>query len=178
MAQNRENRRIAREALTGFLNALPMKLLPTLETIAHALVKDALLNRGFMSFTGNTITSYTVGIYLNGTLNTIVSSFDELKHPVHIKIRKGQFVYLESPYEGEPRVRRGAVEVDNKGWGIDTALEFLRNFKISKRIPVAMVMTTGTEYSFWIEQNNLNVLAITAENARQIFLSNIQSANV
>ena len=128
-----------------------------------ALVRDALSKEGFQSFTGNTITSFACGIYIDGALNYMVASGENMQAPVHAKVQKGERVYLENPYEGRARAVIGKVDIVHDMTGMDTSFRILQGFPVSTK-GIAIVMTTGTEYSTYLENvYDLNVLSATAE---------------
>ena len=128
-----------------------------------ALVTDALGNSGFQSFTGNTITSFACGIYIDGSLSYMVASGETMQAPVHAKVQKGELVFLKNPYEGKPRSVRGRVDIVHDKPGMETSFSILSSMKPSKK-GFSVIMTTGTEYSEYLENvHKLNVLSETAK---------------
>ena len=104
-------------------------------------------------FTGNTITSYACGLYMDGVLTDIKVSSRSMKDPVHIKIKKGESLFLANPYSGHPRRIRGMAEIVLGDEGLESSINFLSNYytpKIKKGIEI--VMSTGTEYSVYQEK--------------------------
>ena len=142
------------------------------------LVHTALYNREYTGFTGNTQTSYTCGVFLNGKLVDVVSSGESqpspgLFHakPVRRKIPMGKDVFLQRPYEGNPRQRHGYVKT-NREYGSETALKFINSYRAPRK-GLALVMTTGTEYSEFLEQEaGLDVLTKTFKDAPSILAKN------
>lgn len=168
------NSYVVRKAFKDYMSD-QLLFLPMFENLANQLINDALIKREFLSFTGNTLTSYSCGLYFNNTLEYFISTSQDMRPPVRVKLANGEYVHLEEPYEGLPRNQRGLVPTDGK-YGWESALEFLKNFKFSKNYPVALVMTTGTEYSEYLEEaRGLNVLTDTYLHARQILSTNIKS---
>ena len=146
----------AKQIIFGHLYGQSIKL-------CDALVNDALNKREFQSFTGNTITSFACGIYIDGTLNYMVASGENMKAPVHAKVQKGELVFLQNPYEGGERAVRGRVDIVYDMTGMETSFRILQSFNIKSK-GISIVMTTGTEYSQYLESvHNLNVLSDTAE---------------
>lgn len=146
----------AKEIIFGHLYNQCIKL-------CDALVRDALSKRGFQSFTGNTITSFACGIYIDGALSYMVASGENMQAPVHAKIQKGERVYLDNPYEGRPRAVTGKVDIRYDLSGMDTAFAILQGIGSPSK-GISILMTTGTEYSTYLESvHNLNVLSDTAE---------------
>lgn len=131
--------------------------------LCDALVRDAMFKREFQSFTGNTITSFACGIYINGSLNYMVASGEKMEAPVHAKIQNGQTVFLKNPYEGEPRSATGKVDIVYDITGMETSYRILQGLKPSSN-GLSIIMTTGTEYSNYLESvYHLNVLSDTAK---------------
>ena len=146
----------AKEIIFGHLYDQSIKL-------CDALVRDALNKREFVSFTGNTITSFACGIYVDGDLNYMVASGENMAAPVHAKVQKGEYVYLSNPYEGEPRGVTGKVDIRYNASGMDTAFGILQGIGSPPK-GISIVMTTGTEYSTYLEiVHDFNVLSDTAE---------------
>lgn len=133
--------------------------------LCDALVRDALSQREFQSFTGNTITSFACGIYVDGSLNYMVASGENMAAPVHAKIQNGQTVFLSNPYEGQPRSATGKVDIAYDMTGMETSFRVLQGMKPSSK-GLSIVMTTGTEYSTYLESvYHLNVLSETAKDS-------------
>lgn len=138
------------------------------------LIEDAKKSRTYSSFTGQTATSYSCGVYTDGVLRYIASAGDGMRAPVFRKVRRGERVHLKRPYEGEARAVTGRVEVNDKS-GQATAEDFLRGYKAPSQ-GWCVVMTTGTEYSEYLEQRRgLTVLRETAEadNVKAALLNNL-----
>lgn len=128
--------------------------------------------KGWNSFTGNTITSLAFGVYNNGSLTDVVF-VSGVKPPVHAKIQNGETLYLDDPYEGEPRSVKGRVEVYDE-WGTETSVKTLKS--LTPKNGNGIVVTTGTEYSEFLEKKaDCNVLSDTEMYARMFGLSWMQS---
>lgn len=131
--------------------------------LCDALVRDALIKKDFQSFTGNTITSFACGIYVDGVLNYMVASGEDMAAPVHAKIQKDEVVYLANPYEGEARRTKGKVDIVYDLSGMETSYRILQGLSPTTK-GLSVLMTTGTEYSTYLESvYHLNVLSDTAE---------------
>jgi len=144
--------------------------------LCDALVSDALTKREFQSFTGNTITSFACGIYVDGDLNYMVASGEDMDAPVHAKVQKGELVYLANPYEGEARSVRGKVDIRYSISGMETSFEILKGIGSPSK-GISIVMTTGTEYSTYLENvYKLNVLSETASesNVKKLLYSSFK----
>lgn len=145
-------------------------------SLCDALVNDALSKRSFQSFTGNTITSFACGIYVDGALKYMVASGENMKAPVHAKVQKGEIVFLANPYEGRPRKVKGKVDIVYDKPGMETSFAILKNMTPSAR-GLSVIMTTGTEYSTYLESvHNLNVLSDTAKesNVKKLLYSSFK----
>ena len=126
--------------------------------LCDALVNDAVQKKEFQSFTGNTVTSFACGIYIDGVLNYMVASGENMAAPVHAKVQKGEYVYLKNPYEGKPRGVKGKVDIVYDDNGMDSSFRILQRLKANKGLSI--IMTTGTEYSIYLESvYHLNVLS-------------------
>lgn len=166
------NKEVLEKGFESALKTIEQTIHTSLHWAAVELVHRALVNRGYTGFTGNTQTSYTCGIFLNGNLVEVVDSASLQEPPVRRKIGFGSDVYLENPYEGRPRSRHGYVPTNQNEYGSDTALKFINSYKAPKR-GIAMVMTTGTEYSEFLEQIfNLDVLTRTFKEASKVLEKN------
>lgn len=143
-------------------------LLNMMSEFAYECIKDTQNQKEFMGFTGQTQTSYMAGVFHNGKLvGTVDNTYT--KKPVFRKLRMGESKYLKHPYEGKPRAAKGYVWTDG-GEGRDTSVAFLRSYKGVPKKGWAVVVTTGTEYSEYIESvRRLNVLTNTAAFADVIF---------
>lgn len=122
------------------------------------LLNDAQAKAEYQSFTGNTLTSLAFGLYENNSLQDVVF-ISGLKAPVHIKVQKGEYVYLEDPYEGEARGVIGKVDIYDDT-GEETSIRTLQG--LCPKGGNGIIITTGTEYSTFLENfYNLNVLSDT-----------------
>lgn len=138
------------------------------------LIDDALKEREFVGFTGNTQTSYACGIYFNGSLMGMVIAGNTMPKPVHIKVKKGERVFLSNPYEGKARAVVGKANVEDE-FGADSASDFLSSYNPFIKKGFSVVMTTGTEYSEYLENvRNLNVLTMTAGASSKILLKELK----
>ena len=136
-------------------------LYEALVSLAHELIQSAEFEKEYMNLTGNTLTSYAVGIYKDGALIEIIQN-SNLKPPVRVKLTRGEAVIGFTDYDGNFRKKFvGKVETD-RGWGDDTSIKFLTSydppFRSSK---TGIVMCTGTEYSEFLEWGSVNVLTAT-----------------
>ena len=135
--------------------------------VCERLLLEVPKHREYLGFTGNTQTSYACGLYVDGTLEGVVVQQNWNSPPVHKKVRQGEWVYLRNPYEGRSRSIRGTSRVSGN-FGLDTSISFLRSYPAKKNY-IQIVMTTGTEYSAYLEAAaGLDVLTGTYEAAKAI----------
>lgn len=124
-------------------------------------------------FTGNTITSYSVGLYVDGVFMYYYSD-DGIKPPVRGKLTKKEGrVTLSPAWDGKERSIYPVINTDG-GYGIDYAFDFLNSYK-SKTKGIEIVMCSGTEYSSYIQDVlGGNVLTKTKDEAESILMSNMK----
>ena len=166
----KSNAEILKKGWKKGLGIIEHAILNSLKQSAWELIRYQLKHKEYRGFTGNTQTSYACGIYIDGVLESVVTNLNQ-KPPVRNKLHKGQFVYLKRPYEGESRWVRPVIETDG-GKGSDTSLRFLQSLKPPKN-KICFVMTTGTEYSEYLEDvRNLDTLTSSYLSAATIMSKN------
>ena len=169
------NEEVLRKGLQKAGAMIIMGIVNKLVPLCKELLAMAEENNNITGFTGQTQTSYMCLIYIDASVSAMVSDggirmFQPAKQfirqskykkpPVRVKIPKDSRVYLEHPYEGEKRNVYGMVDVNNKT-GEATSKENLEEYVI-KRNHIAIVMTTGTEYSEYLEElHHVDVLSGT-----------------
>lgn len=136
-------------------------LYEALVSLAHELIQSAEFVKGYKNLTGNTLTSYAVGIYKDGALIEIIQN-SNLRPPVRVKLTRGEVWEDFRDYDGNFRKWFvGKVETD-RGWGDDTSIQFLTSYDPPFRgSKTGIVMCTGTEYSEFLEMQGANVLTAT-----------------
>lgn len=90
------------------------------------------------------------------------------------KVELDRFAWLSNPYEGKPRSVKGKVPVNNMT-GEATSKEFLMNYSFpGRKTPdISIVITTGTEYSEYLENDlDYDVLSLTYAEAQEHILLN------
>jgi hypothetical protein len=154
----------------GFAKGLRMiedVLYNSLAEAADALLVRVATNRQFIGFTGNTQTSYACGVYVNGKLVHVSVQHNWNEPTRRMKVQKGKVVFLGNPYEGQPRAVEGKVDIV-ENHGLMLSLRQLEEYKAPSK-GLALMMTTGTEYSIYIEQAmSLDVLTNTFKDAARI----------
>lgn len=152
-------------------------LYAAIERSCMELIDHALKSKEYKGFTGNTQTSYVCGIYRDGKLLGAFASGDNMRKPIRMKVGKGQRIFLKNPYEGKARSVTGRVDVD-KEFGAESAAKFLMSYKPHVKKGFSVVMTTGTEYSEYLENvRNLNVLTDTFQSSKGIVLEELKPMN-
>ena len=162
-----DNAKILREGLQKGYGMIVSHLYKQLYDICERLLLEVPKHREFLGFTGNTQTSYACGLYIDGVLTGIVTQQNWSAAPIRKKVRYGQWVHLRNPYEGKARSVYGHIDTTGD-FGQDTSFRFLRGYT-AKKNHIQIVMTTGTEYSEYLETaRNLDVLTGTFEAAKTI----------
>ena len=64
-------------------------LYEALVSLAYELIQSAEFEKGYMNLTGNTLTSYAVGIYKDGVLIEIIQN-SKLRPPIRVKLTRGE----------------------------------------------------------------------------------------
>lgn len=141
--------------------------------LAERLMEVVEGQKEYKNLTGNTVTSYMVGVYHDRILTEIVQ-IQGKKPPIRIKMRKGE-IFTGKDYDGDFRKRWGPTEVDTDGgYGEQFAMRFLSSYR-PKRKGYSLVVCTGTEYSEFLENvRNLNVLSNNFDLARGTFLKSFK----
>ena len=142
-----EGIRKAKELVSGYI-------FDVLTKCCEELIQDALDNKsGFRNLTGNTITSYACGLFMDGRFSYFVCSGDSMKQPVRVKLTKGE-TFVGVSYDNQNRRFTGTIET-KKGFEI--------------------VMCTGTEYSTYLENVlNADVLTGTFQRAQNTLFKNFK----
>lgn len=146
---------------------------------AYYLLVDAETNKEYHNLTGNTLTSYMCGVYVNGKIRKIVTMYDAdmgIDRPKRGKLYRGNgsgTVYVEDYDTGKfIHVKKYNLIDTDRDFGENTSRKFLMSYK-TKPNSVALVMCTGTEYSELLESiKKLNVLVQTYRNAERIIQNN------
>lgn len=162
-----EGMRKAKKLVSGYI-------FDVLTKCCEDLIQDALDNKsGFRNLTGNTITSYACGLFMNGRFSYFVCSGDSMKQPVRVKLAKGE-TFVGVSYDNQNRRFTGTIETD-KGYGEAFSFDFLKRYKSESRKGFEIVMCTGTEYSTYLENVlNADVLTGTFQRAQNTLFKNFK----
>lgn len=82
-----------------------------LASYAEMATKAALNSKGFLSFTGNAENAIHAVTFANDS-KIVGHSHPSTVRPLMNKIPYGKNVFLDKPVEGKPRMRRGAVDIE------------------------------------------------------------------
>lgn len=142
------------------------KLRPMFRQAAINLLMDAMVSKEHGDLTGNTLTSFACGIYNKGKLKDTILLIDvaSLDQPTFRKLSDTDGVIEIERYDTGyvATVNTKGMQRTDKKYGYDTAQKFLRGYKPDNVDGISLVMTTGTEYSQYIEDvRKLNVLTET-----------------
>ena len=141
------------------------RFLLALYQLGYMLIRDAEFQAGYRNLTGNTVTSLAFGLYVDGALSDVVTLDKE--SPLRTKLTKGDVLTNFVDYDGILRKRFYAEADTDGGYGYDTSLTFLKGYRIPKKWKYAIVVTTGTEYSEYLQNEyKLNVLGKTEIKAK------------
>lgn len=150
-----------------FKKLMDAQMMDILTNASYRLLVDAEFSKEFQNLTGNTITSYMIGIFKKGKLARTVAlkNVDGLPNPTRRKLsyKKDGVVVVEEYMTGKDRFVKlnNLVETD-KMYGYTTAKRFLTSYKPEVYKGYGIVMCTGTEYSGYLEDViGLNVLTET-----------------
>ena len=163
------NEKAIREGMAKANAMIAERVSVALLTMGEQLLSDAEISAEYHNLTGNTLTSLAFGLYDNFMLKEIIL-LDNGKPAIRRKLVKGEVVGDFLDYDGNLRHSFTADVDTDGGWGTSTSYQFLRAYKPLK--PQSIVITTGTEYSEYLEQElGLNVLSDTRDEARMRGLS-------
>ena len=124
------------------------------------------------NLTGNTLTSYAYGVYVDGVLQNI-GLFKNGQPSIRIKLSKGEVVRDFEDYDGKVRKYFKADVDTDKGYGDEYSYRFLTQYKPKGRF--SLVITTGTVYSACLEAVlRLNVLTDSFETVRNEMLESFK----
>ena len=156
------------------------RFLLALYQLGYVLIRDAEFQAEYRNLTGNTVTSLAFGLYVDGALSDVVTLDKE--SPLRAKLTKGDVLTNFVDYDGRLRKRFYADADTDGGYGYDTSLTFLKSYRIPKKYKYALVVTTGTEYSKYLENVlKLNVLSDTAIKAEtdgyKMFINSFKPIN-
>lgn len=157
------------------------QMLDALTHTAYSLLVHAETSKEFHNLTGNTLTSYMVGIYENGKLIRVVSMYDadSVEKPTSRKLSRGNgvgVIRVEDYDSGRfIAVKKYSLVNTDEGYGYDTSKRFLAGYAPNMRKGYGFVMCTGTEYSEYLENSKrLNVLTETFTSSSKSFMSNLK----
>lgn len=148
------------------------KILAQLEKFGDKMIGSILPSQAeFRNLTGNTITSYAYGIYLNGSIRKI--GLYGGKDAIRVKLDEGEILRDFTDYDGGTRKYFKAEIGTDKEYGNNSSKKFLSEYSPSGKYSI--IFTTGTEYSAYLENIlNLNVLTDGFDYASSDFINSFQ----
>lgn len=162
---SKDNSKVLEEGFSAALYQINSYYIASLCELCARILRQVEQNREFMGWSGNTQQSYMGAVYANGKLVRIINQKNWNRRALRKKLKNGEWGFLRNPYEGEARSVQGKVDTDG-GYGKDTSLQFLYSYKRCPKNGYAIVITTGTEYSEYLEQAlGLDVLTKTFTDA-------------
>ena len=168
---SRDNAKTLENGLAKALEMIEDTIVNSLIASLQQMFAELPTKIGYSGFTGQTQTSYMGGVYVYGHLRYIVTEKEWTREPIRRKMPKGARWYLNPAYDGSEKIREGMVDIIDPS-GRSLSLDFLRSYKANNR-GIAVVVTTGTEYSEWLETvMRLDVLTRTFMDAPKIINSN------
>lgn len=178
MVATNRNVKVFSEGISKAKKMIDDKIVEALIRAAKELILDAEFEKEYNNLTGNTLTSYAVGIYSKWSLRAIISIYDVdsgIDRPTRTKLsnKKGYQKVIHYDTGDEIYVKTDSFEKTSAEYGHDTSEEFLRGY-IPDNGGYVIVMCTGTEYSGILEYGGLNVLTETFIKSPRIFFSNLK----
>lgn len=148
-------------------------VLASLEQFGDDMVNRVLPEQAkFRNMTGNTLTSYSYGIYLNGVLQLL--NYFGGKSAIRRKLKKDEIIREFVDYDGNQRTYFQANIDTDSDYGVNSASMFLQTYKPKGKYSI--IFTTGTEYSVYLENvRNLNVLTEGFEHSKNAFLNSFKT---
>lgn len=149
------------------------KIMPIMRQASLDMIDHAIASYEAGALTGNTLTSYTAGIYENNNLVNIVNVYDVsgLDSPRYEMLDPSDGTVTIQRYDDGRWVSVSTEEFipTGGGYGSEVAEEFLRSYSPSNKKGWSVVVTTGTPYSDYLEESRgLNILMETFLDAKSI----------
>lgn len=149
---------------------------------ARSLLDNVLsLLDGFSDVTGNTRTGIAVGVYLDGKLQSIVTSKEVYGQEAFVaQLRKGEKYPFSITWSGESMRKKYSGEVNTSGkFASAEAIKFLIRKKPVNRVGWAFIVVSAADYSKYIEVHKRgNILTETRDllDASGAWVSEVKSS--
>lgn len=142
--------------------------------VAKGLIQDATEGRIYFghNMTGNTINAYAVGVYVNGALVHIETSYGSIPNPLRRKLGRGQRFYAGSQrWDGEVQENTFTAQMGTNGsMEAERSIAFLKAYKPD--LDWALTVCNGVEYATYQENEmNIDVLTSNFDYAKMFALS-------
>lgn len=145
---NDRNAQTIEQGLTKARQAIMKELANQLDSFGGDIAYSVFEKKPYMGFTGNSQTSYTSQVWIDGVPFAEYCTGDFQRYPIHEKIELGEELFLEDPYEGDPRTVRGKADIEHSYSSQTIDAIRMQRQKVSKG--VAMRMSVGVEYNDFI----------------------------
>lgn len=145
---NDRNAQTIEQGLTKARQAIMKELANQLDSFGEDIAHSVFKEKPYTGFTGNSQTSYTSQVWIDGVPFTEYCTGDFQRYPVHEKIEFGEALFLEEPYEGSPRTVSGKADIEHSYSSQTIDAIRMQKQKIDKG--VAMRMSVGVEYNNFI----------------------------
>ena len=142
--------------------------------VCDRLVEDAVASKEYRNLTGNTVTSYTCGLYVNGSLSYVVQSGEGMTAPVRKKLRKGEYHYFKS---GLRRREEGSQRDSGDGWRLGNQHSHVVRHGVQAPLEARLCHCDDHGHGIFgvLEQeHDLNVLTDTYEYVSDVMFNNFK----
>lgn len=139
---SRDNRATIERGLAEAVRTIKSRLAERAMLVGHAIVNEAESERKYNSFTGNTASSYTAGVFVDG--RKYAERDSGAPAPIHAKVGEGETLFLDEPIEGEPRSITGETELHTPY--ADQLTSIIMEEQPMLRNGVAIRFAVGVEY--------------------------------
>lgn len=156
--------------------AIRLQMINALVKASFKILSAAAEFKSYHYLTGNTYTSYMVGIYEDNNLIRTVTIYEaeDAKKPTSNKLTQGAGTKVIEDYETGRTFKVWLTKFikTDEGYGEDTSRNFLKSFSPDVN-GFALVFTTGTEYSV-IREGILQTIDATYDVTPDEFMSSLK----
>lgn len=145
---NDRNAQTIEKGLAKARQAIMKELANQLDSFGGDIAYSVFEEKSYMGFTGNAQTSYTSQVWVDGEPFSDYCTGDIQRDAIHEKVEFGEALFLEDPYEGDPRTITGEVEIEHPYSSQTINAIRAQRKKVGKG--VAMRMSVGVEYNNFI----------------------------
>lgn len=145
---NDRNAQTIEKGLNQARQAIMKELANQLDSFGGDIAYSVFEHKPYMGFTGNSQTSYSSQVWIDGVPFAEYSTGDFQRDAIHEKVEFGEALFLEEPYEGDPRTVSGSVDIEHSYSRQTLDAIRMQRQKVGKG--VAMRMSVGVEYNNFI----------------------------